>query len=72
MRDPSGNAPSGRDPQRQPPNQSPSGKLKESGGVITPPANVDPQIRVPPPPTGDKMPVLPAPMNSGEPTTTPK
>jgi hypothetical protein len=63
-----GNAPTGRDSQPQQPNRNLSEKLNSSGGVIAPPANVDPQIRVPAPPTGDKMPVLPAPKNSPEAT----
>jgi hypothetical protein len=53
--------------------QSLSERLAESGGVIHPPGNVDPGIRIPPPPTGDKMPVVPAPGSpGGDPTVKPK
>ena len=69
--DTGGNAPIGRDSQRQQPNRSLSEKLNNSDGVIAPPANVDPQISKPAPPTGDKMPVLPGPKNSGEGTSPP-
>jgi hypothetical protein len=33
--------------------------------VIHPPANVDPEMRVTPPATGDKMPIVPAPGSPG-------
>jgi len=41
--------------------QNLSERLDRSGGVIHPPANVDPEIQVKPPATGDKMPIVPAP-----------
>ena len=36
-----------------------SSDLRRSGGVIAPPADVDPQMRRMPPPSGDPMPVVP-------------
>lgn len=36
-----------------------SSDLGRSGGVIAPPADVDPQMRRTPPPSGDPMPVVP-------------
>jgi hypothetical protein len=36
-----------------------SSDLNRSGGVITPPAGIDPEIKQTPPPTGAKMPVIP-------------
>ena len=54
-------------------NQNLSERLDRSGGVIHPPDSVDPEMRVAPPPTGDKMPVVPAPGSSGgDPTIKPK
>ena len=41
-----------------------SDKLARSGGVICPPARVDPEIRVPTPP-GGAMPVIPPPGSPG-------
>jgi len=41
--------------------QNLSQRLGRSGGVIHPPGNVDPEMRVAPPATGDKMPTVPAP-----------
>ena len=53
--------------------QTLSERLDRSGGVIHPPANVDPEMRVKPPATGDKMPVVPAPGSpGGDPTVKPK
>jgi hypothetical protein len=45
--------------------QTLSERLDRSGGVIHPPGNVDPEMRVTPPATGDKMPVVPAPGSPG-------
>jgi hypothetical protein len=45
--------------------QTLSERLDRSGGVIHPPANVDPEMRVTPPATGDKMPIVPAPGSPG-------
>jgi hypothetical protein len=54
-------------------NQTLSERLDRSGGVIHPPGDVDPQMRVAPPATGDKMPVVPAPGGpGGDPTIKPK
>jgi hypothetical protein len=38
-----------------------SSDLNRSGGVIIPPAGIDPEIKQTPPPTGAKMPVIPPP-----------
>jgi hypothetical protein len=40
---------------------SSSSELSRSGGVITPPIGVDPQMKQTPPPSGDSMPVVPPP-----------
>jgi hypothetical protein len=40
---------------------TPSSDLARSGGVITPPADVDPQIKRMPPQSADPMPVIPPP-----------
>ena len=42
-----------------------SSDLNRSGGVITPPAGIDPEIKQTPPPTGAKMPVIPPPGTPG-------
>lgn len=42
-----------------------SEKLARSDGVICPPAHVDPEIRVPTPPGGAAMPVIPPPGSPG-------
>jgi hypothetical protein len=42
-----------------------SSDLNRSGGIITPPAGVDPEIKQTPPPTGAKMPVIPPPGTPG-------
>jgi hypothetical protein len=68
------NAPSQFDAQSgQQRGQSLSERLDQSGGVIHPPGNVDSGMQVPPPATGDKMPVVPAPGSpGGDPTIKPK
>ena len=58
------NAPGHFDSQAQR-DQSLSERLGRSGGVIAPPAHVDPDIHVQPPATGDKMPVVPPPGSRG-------
>ncbi len=53
--------------------QNLSERLDRSGGVIHPPGNVDPEMHVAPPTTGDKMPVVPAPGSpGGDPNVKPK
>ena len=42
-----------------------SEKLARSGGVICPPDHIDPEIRLPTPPTGGSMPVIPPPGSPG-------
>jgi hypothetical protein len=50
-----------------------SSDLSRSGGVITPPAEVDPEMKRTPPPSGAKMPVIPPPGTpGGDPSTKPK
>ena len=50
-----------------------SSELNRSGGVITPPANVDPGMKQTPPPSGAKMPVIPPPGTpGGDPSIKPK
>jgi hypothetical protein len=44
---------------------SSSSELSRSGGVITPPVGVDPQMKQTPPPSGDSMPVVPPPGTPG-------
>ena len=65
----------------EPPNQpaeppasgSISSDLSRSGGVIKPPADVDPQMKEAPPPSGDRMPVIPPPGTpGGNPSVKPK
>jgi hypothetical protein len=46
-------------PAEPPASGSTSSQLSRSGGVITPPANVDPGMKKNPPPSGDTMPVVP-------------
>src|SRR5215212_4185437 len=49
-----------------------SDKLARTDGVICPP-NVDPEIRAPTPPSGNKMPVIPPPGSpGGDPSIQPK
>ena len=70
---PGQNAPGQFDSQARNRDQNLSDRLDRSGGVIHPPGNVDPEIRVPPPATGDKMPVVPAPGSpGGDPSVKPK
>ena len=44
---------------------SSSSELSRSGGVITPPIGVDPQMKQTLPPSGDSMPVVPPPGTPG-------
>lgn len=70
---PDQNAPSQFDPQAHRSDQNLSQRLNRSGGVIHPPGNVDPEMHVAPPTTGDKMPVVPAPGSpGGDPNVKPK
>jgi len=70
---PGQNAPSQFDAQARKGDQNLSDRLDRSGGVIRPPGNVDPEMHVPPPATGDKMPVVPAPGSpGGDPSVKPK
>jgi hypothetical protein len=54
-----------RTPAEPPLSGSSSSELSRSGGVITPPAGIDPQMKQTPPPSGDKMPVVPPPGTPG-------
>ncbi len=57
---------------RTPKNGSLSERLAQSGGVLCPPAQVDPAIKVPTPPAGT-MPVIPPPGTpGGDPNVRPK
>ena len=50
-----------------------SSDLNRSGGVITPPSGIDPEIKQTPPPTGARMPIIPPPGTpGGNPTVKPK
>lgn len=50
-----------------------SSDLNRSGGVITPPAGIDPEIKQSPPATGSTMPIIPPPGTpGGNPTVKPK
>jgi hypothetical protein len=50
-----------------------SSDLNRSGGVITPPAGIDPEIKQTPPPSGARMPVIPPPGTpGGNPAVKPK
>ena len=70
---PGQNAPGQFDSQARNGAQNLSDRLDRSGGVIRPPDNVDPGMHVPPPATGDKMPVVPAPGSpGGDPSVRPK
>jgi hypothetical protein len=42
-----------------------SSDLNRSGGVITPPAGIDPEIKQTPPPAGSTMPIIPPPGTPG-------
>jgi hypothetical protein len=56
-----------------PPAGNPSDRLERSDGVIRPPAGVDPQIHVPPPEPGARMPVIRPPGTpGGDPRIEPK
>ena len=47
--------------------------LNRSGGVITPPTGIDPEIKQTPPPTGSTMPIIPPPGTpGGNPAVKPK
>jgi len=67
-------SPDGRGPRPQPGagQDSPSDRLARTGGVICPPAEVDPAIRVPAP-GGGATPVIPPPGTpGGDPSVQPK
>ena len=50
-----------------------SSDLNRSGGVITPPAGIDPEIKQTPPATGSTMPIIPPPGTpGGNPAVKPK
>jgi hypothetical protein len=50
-----------------------SSDLSRSGGVITPPADVDPQMKLKPPPSGARTPIIPPPGTpGGDPSSKPK
>jgi hypothetical protein len=50
-----------------------SSDLNRSGGVITPPAGIDPEIKQTPPPSGSTMPIIPPPgTTGGNPAVKPK
>jgi hypothetical protein len=52
---------------------SSSSELSQSGGVITPPTGIDPEMKRTPPPSGDSMPVVPPPGTpGGNPSAKPK
>jgi hypothetical protein len=52
---------------------SSSSDLNRSGGVITPPAGIDPEIKQSPPATGSTMPIIPPPGTpGGNPAVKPK
>jgi hypothetical protein len=60
-------------PVEPPPIGSSSSDLGRSGGVIRPPADVDPQMKQMPPSSGDRMPVIPPPGTpGGNPSAKPK
>ena len=60
-------------PSAVPESRSSSSELSRSGGVITPPAEVDPRMKQTPPPSGDNMPVVPPPGTpGGNPSVKPK
>ena len=52
-------------PAEPPASGSASSDLSRSGGVIKPPADVDPQMKQTPPSSGDRMPVIPPPGTPG-------
>ena len=50
-----------------------SSDLNRSGGVITPPTGIDPEIKQTPPPSGSTMPIIPPPGTpGGNPAVKPK
>jgi len=56
-----------------PPANGSSSDLGRSGGVITPPDNVDPGMKRTPPPSGARMPVIPPPGTpGGDPSVKPR
>ena len=60
-------------PAEPPASGSTSSELSRSGGVIKPPADVDPQMKQTPPASGDRMPVIPPPGTpGGNPSVKPK
>jgi len=60
-------------PETRPESGSSSSELSRSGGVITPPADVDPRMKQSPPRSGDRMPVIPPPdAPGGDPSVKPK
>lgn len=69
---PDQNAPAQFNSQTQTMDQTLSERLDRSDGVIRP-RNVDPEMRVSPPASADKMPVVPPPDSpGGDPTVNPK
>ena len=70
---PGQNAPGQFDSQARNGDQNLSDRLDRSSGVIRPRDNVDPGMHVPPPATGDKLPVVPVPGSpGGDPSVKPK
>jgi hypothetical protein len=61
-------------PGRSGSSQEPLGKkLNRTDGVLHPPQGIDPEVAIPPPPNGSKMPVIPPPGTpGGNPATEPK
>jgi hypothetical protein len=60
-------------PEARPESGSSSSELSRSGGVITPPTDVDPRMRQSTPRSGDRMPVIPPPDTpGGNPSIKPK
>ena len=60
-------------PTEPPASGTSSSELSRSGGVIKPPTDVDPQMKQTPPPSGDRMPVIPPPGTpGGNPSVKPK
>ena len=60
-------------PAEPPASGSTSSELSRSGGVIKPPADVDPQMKQTPPSAGDRMPAIPPPGTpGGNPSVKPK
>jgi hypothetical protein len=60
-------------PAAPPASGSSSSELSRSGGVIQPPAGIDPEMKRTPPRSGDSMPVVPPPGTpGGNPSVKPK